>query len=71
MPHWNCQDCGARLYSAARILKRQTCPVCQGPLVLEGEDPVPLRRFEHTRPSSVDLPDAPGAGEKVDVPEHL
>ena len=71
MPHWNCQDCGARLYSAARTLKRQTCPVCKGRLVPEADDPPPLGRFEHARPSSVDLPDTPGVREEVDVPEHL
>ena len=70
MPHWNCEQCGARLYSAARTLKRPNCPVCQGRLAPEG-DPAPLGRFEHARPTSVDLPDAPGVREKVDVPEHL
>ena len=70
MPHWNCERCGARLYSAARTLKRQTCPVCQGPLAPEG-DPEPLGRFEHARPTSGDLPDTPGVSEQVDVPEHL
>ncbi len=70
MPHWNCKRCGARLYSASKTLKRQACPVCQGPLSPEGE-PKPLGRFEHARAASVDLPDAPVAGEQVDVPEHL
>jgi hypothetical protein len=70
MPHWICERCGARLYSAARTLKRQTCPVCQGRLAAEG-DPAPLGRFEDARPTAVDLPDAPGVREQVDVPEHL
>ena len=70
MPHWNCEQCGARLYSAARTLKRQTCPVCQGKLAPEG-DPAPLGRFEHARPTSVDLPDTPGVGEEVDVSKNL
>jgi hypothetical protein len=70
MPHWNCERCGARLYSAARTLKRPNCPVCQGRLAPEG-DPTPLGRFEQARPASVDLPDAPGVREEVDVPEHL
>jgi predicted nucleic acid-binding Zn-ribbon protein len=33
MPHWNCARCGARLYSASKTLKRNSCPVCQGRLV--------------------------------------
>jgi hypothetical protein len=70
MPHWNCQRCGARLYSASRTLRRQTCPVCQGPLEREG-DPAPLGRFEHAGPVAVELPDAPVVREQVDVPEHL
>jgi hypothetical protein len=32
MPHWNCERCGARLYSASKALKRNNCPVCQGRL---------------------------------------
>ena len=35
MPHWNCERCGTRFYSAARKLKRETCPECQGRLVPE------------------------------------
>ena len=70
MPHWNCQRCGARLYSASRTLKQQACPVCQGRLTPEG-DPAPLGRFEHRRSTSVDLPDAPGVREEVDVSKNL
>jgi hypothetical protein len=70
MPHWNCQRCGARLYSASRTLKQQACPVCQGRLTPEG-DPAPLGRFEHGRSASVDLSDAPGVSEEVDVSKNL
>jgi hypothetical protein len=70
MPYWNCERCGARLYSASRTLRRQTCPTCQGRLAPEG-DPAPLGRFEQRGPASVDLPDAPVVSEQVDVSEHL
>jgi DNA-directed RNA polymerase subunit RPC12/RpoP len=33
MPHWNCERCGARLYSASRTLKRNHCPVCSGRII--------------------------------------
>ena len=70
MPHWNCERCGARLYSASKTLKRQACPVCQGHLTPEPE-PGPLGRFENARAGSVDRTDAPVVREQVDVPEHL
>lgn len=70
MPHWNCQRCGARLYSASRTLKQQACPVCDGRLTPEG-DPPPLGRFEQRRSAPVDLPDAPGVREEVDVSKNL
>ena len=70
MPHWNCERCGARLYSASRTLRRQTCPICQGRLAPEG-DPGPLGRFEQRGPGSVDLPDTPGVQEQVDVSKNL
>jgi hypothetical protein len=35
VPFWNCERCGARLYSAASTLRRQDCPVCHGALVPE------------------------------------
>jgi DNA-directed RNA polymerase subunit RPC12/RpoP len=38
MPHWNCEDCGRRLYSASRRLKRSNCPVCQGRLLPAEEE---------------------------------
>jgi hypothetical protein len=37
MPHWNCERCGARLYSASKTLKRNNCPVCQGRLSPQGD----------------------------------
>jgi hypothetical protein len=70
MPYWNCERCGARLYSASRTLRRQTCPTCQGRLTPE-RDPEPLGRFEQRGPASVDLPDAPGVHEQVDVSKNL
>jgi predicted nucleic acid-binding Zn-ribbon protein len=69
MPHWNCERCGARLYSASRTLRRQTCPTCQGRLV--PEDPASLGRFEKRAPASVDLTDASGVQEQVDVSKNL
>jgi predicted nucleic acid-binding Zn-ribbon protein len=70
MPHWNCERCGSRLYSASKTLRQQACPVCQGRLAPES-DPPPSGRFEHRRPLAVDLSDAPVVREEVDVPEHL
>ena len=70
MPYWNCERCGARLYSASRTLRRQTCPTCQGRLAPDG-DPSPLGRFEQRGPGSVDLPDASGVQEQVDVSKNL
>ena len=70
MPHWNCERCGARLYSASKTLKRQACPVCQGHLTPEAE-PGPLGRFENARAASVDRPDASGVREEVDVSKNL
>ena len=70
MPHWNCQRCGARLYSASRTLRQPACPVCQGRLTPEG-DHAPLGRFEQRGAPSVDLPDAPVVGEEVDVSKNL
>ena len=70
MPYWNCERCGARLYSASRILRRQTCPTCQGRLAPEA-DPAPLGRFEKRGPASVDLKDASGVHEQVDVSKNL
>jgi predicted nucleic acid-binding Zn-ribbon protein len=43
MPHWTCDRCGARLYSASESLKWQDCPVCTGNLARRPEDP---RRFD-------------------------
>jgi hypothetical protein len=69
MPHWNCERCGARLYSASKTLKRNNCPVCQGRLSPEGD--LPSGRFEHAQPVALDLPDTSVAQQKVDVPEDL
>lgn len=55
MPHWNCERCGARLYSASKILKRNNCPVCQGRLEPKGD--VRSGRFEQAQPGSGDSPE--------------
>ena len=70
MPYWNCERCGARLYSASRTLRRQTCPTCQGRLTPEPEA-APLGRFEKRGHASVDLADASGVHEQVDVSKNL
>ena len=44
MPHWVCNHCGTRLYSASESLKWRDCPVCAGKLEPEPED---AARFEH------------------------
>jgi hypothetical protein len=67
MPHWNCERCGARLYSASRTLRRQTCPICHGRLTSNGERP---SRFEHPSPGAVDVPGDAGVHERADVREH-
>jgi hypothetical protein len=69
MPHWNCERCGARLYSASKSLKRNNCPVCQGRLSPQGE--VPSSRFENGQPVALDLPDASAVQEQVDVAKDL
>jgi len=38
MPHWNCDRCGARLYSASESLKWRDCPVCAGKLAPERDE---------------------------------
>jgi DNA-directed RNA polymerase subunit RPC12/RpoP len=68
MPHWNCERCGVRLYSASKTLKRNSCPVCQGRLLPQGE--VISGRFEHTRPVAVDLPDTSVVEEQVDASDN-
>jgi hypothetical protein len=67
MPHWNCERCGARLYSAARTLKRQTCPVCQGRLSPDGNSEPP-GRFDRASHRADDLPSATGVSDGAD--EH-
>ena len=69
MPHWNCERCGARLYSASRTLKRNHCPVCQGRLASQGD--VPSGRFEHAQSVTLDLPDTSFVQQQVDVAEDL
>ena len=69
MPHWNCERCGARLYSASKSLKRNNCPVCQGRLSPRLD--VPLERFEQAKRAALDLPDAFVAQEQVDVAKDL
>jgi predicted nucleic acid-binding Zn-ribbon protein len=69
MPHWNCERCGARLYSASKSLKRQACPVCQGRLSPQGD--VRSGRFEHAQPVALDLPDTPVVQQQVDVSKDL
>jgi hypothetical protein len=69
MPHWNCERCGARLYSASRTLRRNHCPVCQGRLAPQGD--VVSGRFEQAEPVALDLPGASVVQQQVDVPEDL
>ena len=70
MPHWNCDRCATRLYSASKTLKRQSCPVCQGRLIPEG-DAAPSGRFEKSGPVSLELADPPVVQQQVDVPKNL
>ena len=69
MPHWNCERCGARLYSASKSLRRNNCPVCQGRLSPQGD--VDSRRFEHAQPIALDLPDTAVVQQQVDVSKDL
>ncbi len=69
MPHWNCERCGARLYSASKSLRRNSCPVCQGQLSPQGD--VSSGRFEHAQPVTLELPNASVVQEQVDVAEDL
>jgi hypothetical protein len=39
MPHWTCERCGARLYSASESLRRAACPVCNEPLASPADPP--------------------------------
>jgi hypothetical protein len=67
MPHWNCERCGARLYSASKSLKRNNCPVCQGRLAPHGD--IPSGRFEQAQPVTLDLPDRSAVKHEADVGE--
>jgi hypothetical protein len=69
MPHWNCERCGARLYSASKSLRRNNCPVCQGRLSPQGD--VPSGRFEHAQPVALDLSGTSVVQKQVDVAEDL
>lgn len=54
VPHWNCERCGARLYSASRHLKRGTCPTCDGRLVAVEDPPARFdREGSGNRPGAV------------------
>jgi predicted nucleic acid-binding Zn-ribbon protein len=68
MPHWNCERCGARLYSASKSLRRNNCPVCQGRLSPEGD--VRSARFEQARPVSLDRPNTSVAEQQADVSDN-
>ena len=65
MPHWNCERCGARLYSASKSLRRNNCPVCQGRLSPRGD--VRSGRFEQGKPMSIDLSGTSPAEQQADV----
>ena len=65
MPHWNCERCGARLYSASKSLRRNNCPVCQGRLSPQGD--VPSGRFEQTPPVTIDCSDIAAGRERREV----
>jgi hypothetical protein len=58
MPYWNCERCGARLYSASKTLKRQSCPQCDGQLTPLGDTPSRFGRDASTgaRPASLRVP---------------
>jgi hypothetical protein len=45
MPYWDCDSCGARLYSASESVRWQGCPVCEG-THLTDVDPVPAAPLE-------------------------
>ena len=52
-PHWTCESCGARLYSASESLRWGDCPVCSGALVKRregaGTDPADSASGEEPR----------------------
>jgi DNA-directed RNA polymerase subunit RPC12/RpoP len=68
MPHWNCERCGARLYSASKSLRRNNCPVCQGRLSPKGD--VGSGRFEQGKPLSIDLSDTSVREPQADVRDN-
>jgi hypothetical protein len=68
MPHWNCERCGARLYSASKSLRRNNCPVCQGRLSPQGD--VSSGRFEQVGPVSLELRDTSVAEQQADVSDN-
>jgi hypothetical protein len=37
-PHWTCENCGARLYSASESLRWSDCPVCASALSKEAQE---------------------------------
>jgi predicted nucleic acid-binding Zn-ribbon protein len=54
MPHWTCDRCGARLYSASESLKWRGCPVCSGNLAREPRGRRPESRFGRPGPVSAE-----------------
>jgi hypothetical protein len=62
MPHWNCERCGGRLYSASRRLKRPDCPVCQGRLLPVDDRPQRFGREEANAPGPEIGSDPPSVG---------
>ena len=57
MPFWNCERCGARLYSAASKLRRQDCPICHGTLV--PEEPAATGQDQKGPPGGTETDDPP------------
>ena len=56
MPHWICDSCGTRLYSASESLKWRDCPVCTGKLESEPDD---AARFARKPSAATPAPSRP------------
>jgi predicted nucleic acid-binding Zn-ribbon protein len=52
MPHWTCDRCGARLYSASESLKWRGCPVCTGNLAREQREELRFQRERRATPQA-------------------